>query len=251
MVGEQGVSVYKVQFALTGMRESPLQRVRLACGIQAKQVIKPSLHWVVQAVSDWLLESHFRERARVAHRSSSFLVLNTDLVLLSQRVEKLQAQTAAGSFVAMDCGTQNHHVGSEDVLHQRDWDRSSLINYHEFRLRQLGVILGLDVLNRLSMVSEDVDTHDSVVELRVGALKNFVVSVLFVVKRVEAPKQEFKHSLQVFRGRGSHEDIAEAVNDTRGNSDAQTGRFTATTACSETNGCFERLLRYFVDQLHH
>ncbi len=53
-------------------------------------------------------------------------------------------------------------------------------------LRQLFSIVGLNVLNRLPMLTEDVDADNRFVELGVGGCNCFVVTVLSVRQCVEA-----------------------------------------------------------------
>ena len=56
---------------------------------------------------------------------------------------------------------------AKQLLHNRDWDSSSLIDKHKFGLGELGVILRLDVLNGLAMVAENIYAHNCMVELRI------------------------------------------------------------------------------------
>lgn len=56
------------------------------------------------------------------------------------------------------------------------------------------MILRLDVLDGLTMVSENIYSYYCMIKLWVGRLKNFVVSVLFIVQGVQPLKHEFKHS---------------------------------------------------------
>ena len=73
------------------------------------------------------------------------------------------------------------------------------------------MILRLNVLDGLTMVSENIDANYCMVELWVGRLKNFIVGVFLIVQSVKPLQQEFKHSSQVFRGGSSHKDIAKPI----------------------------------------
>ena len=67
------------------------------------------------------------------------------------------------------------------LLDKSDGDGSCFVDIKKLSLSQLGIILRSDVLNSLSMVSENVDSHHCVVEFRVCALQDFIVLVLFVI----------------------------------------------------------------------
>ena len=54
------------------------------------------------------------------------------------------------------------------------------------------MILRSDVLNSLSVIAENVDAHNSVVELWVGALHYLVVSVLLVVECIKTLENELE-----------------------------------------------------------
>ena len=47
-----------------------------------------------------------------------------------------------------------------------------------------GTVLRSDVLNSLSVVAVDVNSNNGVVELRVSALKDFIVGVLLIVESI-------------------------------------------------------------------
>ena len=51
-------------------------------------------------------------------------------------------------------------------------------------MSQLSIVLGLYVLNRLSVVFEDINTDDGVVEVGVCRLQDVIVCMLSIVKRV-------------------------------------------------------------------
>ena len=51
-----------------------------------------------------------------------------------------------------------------------------------------------NILDGLSVVTVNIDTDNCMVEFRVGALKDFVVSVFFVVKSIQSFENEFENS---------------------------------------------------------
>lgn len=73
------------------------------------------------------------------------------------------------------------------------------------------MILGLNILNCLSVVSKNVNSYDSMVEVWVRRLQNLVVCMFLVVESIQSLKQKFKYSAQVFRGRCRHKNVAEAI----------------------------------------
>ena len=63
------------------------------------------------------------------------------------------------------------------------------------------------------MISVNVYSDHSVVELGVGTLQNFIVLMLFVIQGVQAFKDEVEESSQVFRGWCSYKDVAKSIDD--------------------------------------
>jgi hypothetical protein len=57
------------------------------------------------------------------------------------------------------------------------------------------------------MLSENVDPHDSFIEVRIGALDNVIVKVLLISKRIHALENEIKKRLEIFRTRACDEDV--------------------------------------------
>lgn len=100
------------------------------------------------------------------------------------------------------------------------------------------------------MISENIYSHDRMIELRIGRLQNFVISVLFIPKRIQSPKQKLEDSAQIFGTWRRHKNITETVNDRRSDTYAQTGWFAATSTRSQTYRALQVLLRYFVHHLH-
>ena len=88
-------------------------------------------------------------------------------------------------------------------------------------MAQLGTVLGPNVLYGLSVVPVDVDSHNGVVVVWVGALEHVVVCMLLVVESVQAFEDELKDGLEVLGGGSRHKDIAESVDDGGGDTDAE------------------------------
>ena len=107
-------------------------------------------------------------------------MLDSLLVLLAQAVEELEREAAACAFVAVHGRGEHDHVGTQHLLHKRDGDGCGLVNDEQLRLRQLPVVLRLNVLDRLTVVLEDVDSHDGVVEVRICRGEDVIIRVLAV-----------------------------------------------------------------------
>ena len=133
------------------------------------------------------------------------------LILFPQALQELKRQTAPSAFISVDGRGEDDHVGAEHLLHQSDGDRGGLVNDQELSLGQLSIVLRLNVLNRLPVILEDVNTNHGMVEVGVCRLEDVIVGVLSEVKRVQSLEQELEDSGQVlWAGRGD-EDVAEAV----------------------------------------
>jgi hypothetical protein len=150
----------------------------------------------------------------------------------------------------MDGGGENNHVGSEELLDQSDWDGSGLINDQKLSLSEGSAVLGSDILDSLSMVAVDVNSHDSVVEFRVGTLKDLIVGVLLIVESIEAFENELKNGDEIFRRRCCHENVTESVDNSTRESDTKGSRLSSTTSSSQTDGALKGLLRNIVYHLH-
>lgn len=68
------------------------------------------------------------------------------------------------------------------MLDKCDWNRSCLINDQELSLGQLGMVLRLDVLNRLPVILEDIDSDNGVVPVSVSRLQDVIIRVLAIVE---------------------------------------------------------------------
>ena len=84
----------------------------------------------------------------------------------------------------MNSRGENDHVRAKHLLHESYRYCGSFINNQEFSLSQLSIVLRLYVLNRLPVVFEDINTDYSMVEVRVCRLKDVIVGMLSIVKRV-------------------------------------------------------------------
>lgn len=199
MVREQSVPVDIVELTLARMRETSAQDVLVLGGVEAEQGVEPLLDGVVHAVSDRLIELHFSQGPSSAKSLvfTSLVVLHPLLVLFSEGVKKLERQGSAGSLVAMDGGGEHDHVGSEQVPHNGDRDGSGLIDNEEFGLSELGAILRPDVLDSLSVVAMDVDSHNCMVEVGVCAGQDVVVLVLLIVEGIEALEYKLEDGTEV------------------------------------------------------
>ena len=77
------------------------------------------------------------------------------------------------------------------------------------------------------MVSEDIDSYYCMIELWVGRLKNFVVSMFFIVQGIQSLEHEFKHSAKILGWRRSYKDVAKPIHNRRGDRYSKWGRLTA------------------------
>ena len=95
---------------------------------------------------------------------------NSYFILLSEALKQFEGKTPSCAFIAMNSRGENNHVWTEHLLDDSDRDRSCLIDNEKLSLGQLCIVLRLDVLNSLTMILEDIDTNDCVIEIRVGRL---------------------------------------------------------------------------------
>ena len=102
-------------------------------------------------------------------------------------------------------------------------------------MRRTLCVLRQNVLNRLSMTSRDVDTHNTLSKRGVGGLYEIVIQVLFVSKRIEAFENEFKECLQVLRTGRSDKNVCITHFDGSCDSYTHGSRFTATARGGERN----------------
>ena len=95
---------------------------------------------------------------------------NSYFILLSEALKQFEGKTPSCAFIAMNSRGENNHVWTEHLFDDGDRDRSCLIDNEKLSLGQLCIVLWLDVLNSLTMILEDVDPNDCVIEIRVGRL---------------------------------------------------------------------------------
>ena len=62
------------------------------------------------------------------------------------------------------------------------------------------------------MVPKNINSDNSVIKLRISALHDLVIRMLFIVESIKALEHEFKDSPKVFWGWSSHKNIAKTVN---------------------------------------
>ena len=103
-------------------------------------------------------------------------------------------------------------------------------------------ILGLNVLDGLSVLPVDVDSDDGLVEIGVGRLDDRVVDVVQVAECVESFEDKLEESLQVLRRGRSDEDVAVAVCNRRCNRHTQSCGLSSSSACSQSDSAREGLL---------
>jgi len=132
---------------------------------------------------------------------------------------KFETETSARTFIAIDCRRKKDQVGAHQLLHNRYWNSSGLIDDQELSLSEFSIVLGSYVLNGLPVVTVNVHPHYCIVELRVCALQNLIILVLLVIQGIEASEEEIEYTGQVLWGRGCNEDIAETVHNGTGKGD--------------------------------
>ena len=162
------------------MREALAQVLDSLCCIETEEVVEPSFNRIIVAISDRLIQLYF------------FQLTTDQLLILVWLVEvltrlpfelrnKLEGKRSSSAFVSVDSRRENDHIRSKQLLNKSDGDGSCFVDNKKLSLSQLGIILRSDVLNSLSMVSENVDSDHCMVEFRVSALQDFIVLVLFVI----------------------------------------------------------------------
>ena len=70
----------------------------------------------------------------------------------------------------MNCAAEDYHVGAKHLFDYCDGNGCCFIDNKQLRLRQLSIVLRLDVLDGLPMVLEHVHSDDCIVEVRIGRL---------------------------------------------------------------------------------
>ena len=82
------------------------------------------------------------------------------------------------------------------------------------------------------MIPEDIHANDGLVEVGVRALRNIVVEVLLIAKRIHSLEDEVEQGLQVLWTGTGNEDIRVPVRKRSSDSEAQSSRLSTPTASS-------------------
>ena len=238
------------------MGETPPQRVHILGCIQTEKSIEPLFNWVARTIPNWLFKGYFGESSASPRRTIFLdllllLIHNTLLILLTQRLEQLEGQTSARALITVHCGGKYDHVGAEQLFDKGDRNSGRFVHNQQLSLGKGSLILRSHILNRLSVISENVYSNHSVVEVGVRALQNVIILMFFVIQSVKTFKYEFKHGGKVFRGWSCHKNVRKSIHDRRSNTDTQSSRFSSTSTSGETHGTFKGLFRNFVDNLHY
>jgi len=78
-------------------------------------------------------------------------------------------------LLPIDGGGQENQIGPKQALNKRQRNGRSFINNQELGLSEFWCVSRMNVLDGLTMVSENVDSHNCLVELWVGRLHKIVV----------------------------------------------------------------------------
>ncbi|KAF3394345.1 hypothetical protein F1880_004952 [Penicillium rolfsii] len=143
--------------------------------------------------------------------------------LFSKLLDQLQRERSTSSLITIDGGGHEDEIRTHQLAHKRERNGSRLINDQEFCLAQDVRILGLNVLNSLTVVAMNVDTHDSLVEIWVGRLQD--------------------SSLQVLGARRGNENVAIAMGNGRSNGNTKGSRLSSSTASRKSNRASQGLFR--------
>ena len=113
----------------------------------------------------------------------------------------------------MHSRAENYHIWAKHLLDESNGDGCSLIDHQQLSLGQLGVILRLDILDRLPVVLENIDTHHSVIKVRISRLQNVIVLMLTVAKSIKSFEKELEYCSEIFGAWSRNEDIAKTIHD--------------------------------------
>ena len=183
VVGEKGILVEEVEITLFWVRQPTLER-RSFGGVEQEKCVEPVFDWVVGGVSDRVLHGYFLENSGIS--SSLVSIVLNQLILIPQLLNQLQRQRPPSAFIPIHRGRHKNRVVANQLSHNRQRNRSSLVDNQQFRLRQQLVIIRLYVLDNLPMGLVDVDPDDRVLELLVPALDDLVIGVLLKPKGVQS-----------------------------------------------------------------
>lgn len=92
-------------------------------------------------------------------------------------------------------------------------------------------------LDSLSVIAEDIDADDSLVEVRIRTLHNVIIEVLLEAEYVHPLEDEIEQCFQVLWTRTCDEDVRVPMSESCSDSQTQGGRLSATTSRSE---CYSR-----------
>ena len=100
----------------------------------------------------------------------------------------------------------------------------------------------MNILDSLSVVMEDVHSHNSLVELGVSALDQLIVEVLLVVQGIKALEDKVKEGVEVFRAGRGDKDVGVAKADRSSNGETKSGGLATSSSSSKGDGGLQRLL---------
>lgn len=83
------------------------------------------------------------------------------------------------------------------------------------------------------MLTEDIDPHNGLIEVRVRTLHNVVIEVFLVAENVHPLEDEVEQCLQVLRAGAGNENIGIPMRKRSSNRQAESGRLAATARSGE------------------
>ena len=200
--------------------------------IEAQELIQPCFDAVARCVSDRLTKLDLFQRSTPGPRRPELL-------------KQLEGKAASRAFVAVDRRREKHEVGTQKRPHHRKGNRRCLVDDHELRLTQYGMILRLDILDRLPVSTEHIDAHDRVFPLARATLQ-VPVGHLLVPERIQTLEHKLKERTDIVRARRRHKHVAVAVRDGRGKTQTERSRLATSTAGRESDSRRKRRARQYV-----
>ena len=203
-------------------------------------MVEPFLDRISRAVSDRGRERDLLERSRNRASERGGFLGRRSLVgdgrgesgsgsrHLSQLLEEFEGERTTCSFVSVDRRGHEDEVGTEEGSDEGERDRGGFIDDDQLRLTEYVEVLRLDVLlyrvsgdqcqrrrntdlNRLTVLSEDVDTDDGVLPLGVRRLDNVVIKMLLPSELVESLEDEFEERFKILGAGTGDEDVGVRV----------------------------------------
>ena len=98
------------------------------------------------------------------------------------------------------------------------------------------------------MIPEHVHANNRLVEVRICALRDIVVQMLFVAECIHALEDELKQCLQVLRAGTRDEDVRVPMRECSSDSQTKSGGLSTTTTSSKCDGRRQRLLSDSIDE---